>query len=485
MRFSGVLWLASAVAAAALASVPLLGSSAYAQEIAPVTSLEAMIRMVNQIDPDTAKEITDNLDRIDKSNRTEAEKSDAKIRYLEKKRLAVERALDLLESSGVATSEGRWAIDRIGILIGRMQAWIRGGDAEALPMFGDRDRGDLGRSALDRARAEIEAERREALLNPGSGKPEVSVSFGAGIGERSPKPQTYLATDFGGDLTLGVVSHDRDVTDTSWDVAFRYAGEFSGFQMAPSASEIVIEPFFGFSSGSSDVGLAAFDPGAGVVLGIPGTGDPSSLFPAGIALNDLVVSNDVSNIAASYDWEEIRAGLRVGVVFDPSPQVSVMPFLGLGYVHTSEHQTFGGSVADFGLDFGYDTELELDTFKLDLGARFEHDLGASWSVFAEPSASLNFISKGGLDTLELSGLVNDFQRVDLDGNETLPGVKLAVGFDFEPEASPFSLYVGAVAAYEPNTVTVHRSGELGERSEADVDYSFSYGLRASIVIKLN
>jgi hypothetical protein len=115
MRFSGVLWLASAVAAAALASVPLLGSSAYAQEIAPVTSLEAMIRMVNQIDPDTAKEITDNLDRIDKSNRTEAEKSDAKIRYLEKKRLAVERALDLLESSGVATSEGRWAIETVAI----------------------------------------------------------------------------------------------------------------------------------------------------------------------------------------------------------------------------------------------------------------------------------------------------------------------------------------------------------------------------------
>ena len=219
-------------------------------------------------------------------------------------------------------------------------------------------------------------------------------------------------------------------------------------------------------------------------LAYPAQAIRQSHFPAGITLANNIVSNDVSDIVASYDWEEVRAGIRIGAAFAPRPDLSITPFVGFGYVHTSEDESFAGRVAAFGLDFGYRSKLELDTFRLDLGARFEHSLGASWGIFAEPSASLNFIDKSGFDSLDFAGLVNEFQSVDLDGSETLAGVKLAVGVDYEPQASPFSLHVGATAAYEPNSATIHRSGELDERSVANVDYSFSYGVKASAVFKL-
>ena len=160
-----------------------------------------------------------------------------------------------------------------------------------------------------------------------------------------------------------------------------------------------------------------------------------------------------------------------------------MPFLGAGYTYTSERQGFGGSVIGYGIDFDYDTRIKFDTLKIDIGARLDYSLSNSFSVFAEPSASLNFVCVKGWDGLELAGLVTDSQRVDLDEEETLPGVKLAVGFDWEPESSPVSLYFGARVAHEPNTATVHRSGELGDRSEAKVKYSTSYGVSASISFK--
>ena len=80
----------------------------------------------------------------------------------------------------------------------------------------------------------------------------------------------------------------------------------------------------------------------------------------------------------------------------------------------------------------------------------------------------------------LFGFLVDSQRVDLGGSEILPGAKLVIGFDWEPEETPFSIYVGAHVAREPDSVSVFRSGETGEQSEANAEYSTSYGLKASL-----
>ena len=454
------------------------------------TDMEALTRAVEKVDPRIVRELKDRLARIDGSNLTDDQKKTEKIKYFFERQDDIEKLTKAAHDSGIATEQGLDELRLIRDYV-RVQFFIEVNNnpvQNALTVLSY-----SSRTALRAARQEIDAERRrEAGLDSedgiapehsSAGQPEITVALGGGIGERQPQSQTYLATDRDGVLSLGVVGHDRDVTETSFDVSLRYAGDVAGLQPA-SASAIVIEPYFGYSSGDSDGELGDYQVAAGVFLGIPGTGDPSADFPAGITLANNIVSNDVSDIVASYDWEEIRAGVRIGAAFAPRPDVSITPFVGFGYVHTSEDESFAGRVAAFGLDFGYRSKLELDTFRLDLGARFESSLGPSWSIFAEPSASLNFIDKSGFDSLDFAGLVNEFQSVDLDGSETLAGVKLAVGLDYEPQASPFSLHVGAIAAYEPNTATIHRSGELDERSVANVDYSFSYGVKASAVFKL-
>ena len=469
---------------------------ANAESVAPVTNYEVLLRMLGKRFPETATKIREKFDKIDKSDRTRAQKDEAKTAELTKQ-------IDKLNNTGVAVSkEGQEAIQAAKFVIAVIRLWLEHDQLDATGLPGGELTGPYVTSNERQfqenyrtTRAELEDQRkREAEMNKGdgiapehssagSGKASFEVALGGSIGERQPAKQKYLAKEIGGILTLGAILDDRDVTETGFDVAFRYAGEFSGFRIA-SGAQTVIEPSFGYSSGSSRQSGGDFDPDAGVGLGIPGTGDMASLFPSGVFLLDLPgFSNDVSGIRSRYEFDSYQAGLRIGQKFDWSPRCSVQPFLGVGYLHTSERQSFGGGIADYGLDFMYHTRFKLDTFKFDVGTRFEHSLSNSFSIFAEPSASLNFVGVKGWDGLELSGVVSDSQRVDLDKNGTLPGVKFVVGFDFEPEGSPFSLYVGARVAHEPNTATVNRSGEKGEQSEANVKYSTSYGLNASVNFK--
>lgn len=495
MRHLHVLWLTTALAAAGLTIVPMPGlvPVARAESVAPVTNYEVLLRMLGEKFPETATKIREKFEKIDKSNKTPEEKKVAKSAELEKQ-------TDKLGGMvGLSSTEGKAAIKEaklILVVINRLVLMdqlnatalpegftIRGTDYDwktFLPNY------QTTRAALeDQRKREAELNKQDGGIAPehsraDTGTPEIFVSFGGSVGERQPAKQAFLAKEIGGVLTLGAIQDDRDVTETGFDVALRYAGEFSGFRIA-SGAKTVIEPYFSYSSGLSRQFTGLFDPGAGVGLGIPGTGDLASLFPAGVFLPDFPgPGNDVSDIRSRYEFDSYRAGLRVGQEFDLSPGFSVQPSLGIAYLHTAERQNFGGSVVGYGLDFGYDTRIKLDTVKVEFGGRLEHSLGGSFSVYAAPYASLNFVGVKGRDGLELSGIVTDSQRVNLDGNKTLPGVRLEAGFDWEPEDSPVSFYFGARVAHEPDTATVHRSGEIGEQSEAKVKYSTSYGLNASV-----
>ena len=66
------------------------------------------------------------------------------------------------------------------------------------------------------------------------------------------------------------------------------------------------------------------------------------------------------------------------------------------------------------------------------------------------------------------------ESASLDEGETDFGASAMAGLDFEPEALPFEIYLGGRIDYSPGAVTVFRSGDTGEQSEAKVKYSTTY-----------
>ena len=491
-----------------IVAAPFCASVAMAQTVTRAADdIEVLIRMIGKTDPESATKIREGLDEIDKSELSPEDKSDAKERLIDK----VARKLEKLYRSPLVGAAGRANLIKnariaraLSRVIYRQHRQLAGVAYEPVRPadFGNDEEISAGFIVefLETSIFLEEQRRREAQLDkpdlppaepapPGSGFDEgkqsssgFSATIGFGIAERKPKPQVYLAREFGGVLDLGVVAQNRDTEITSWDAALRYAGEFSDFTNAAAGNDYVFDLYIRNLSGSSRLALGGgFDTDGGG-LGIPGVGD--GIFPAGIFLANPAF-NDVTGISGNYDYESWESGVRfAGFGTQLTEMLAFTPLFGASYISTKEDQSFGGRVDGFLIDFRYNTRLHQETVKVEVGARFDYELSSTLGFFVEPTASLNFIDIKGWDGLEISGFVNDSQLVDLDGRETLPGAKLAVGFDWKPEKTPFSIYLGAHIAHEPDSVSVFRSGETGAKSEPNVEYSKSYGLGASLNIKL-
>lgn len=447
----------------------------------PLQTMEqAFVNVLKKYRPDLVRKLEKRLDKLEKqmegrNDLTDEQKAALRRKafadIIEEARLAVEAARQLGTPEQVETARQTWIM-----LITFSNRYIEGAtDSQFIPTEVEAEFQRLNRER----EAELERQRQRDAQEGGG---NVSFGIGGGFLHVSMPKQTYLATDFGGLLTLGVIDQDRDVEQDYWDVALRYAGEFGGFRVAAGSnyqSRTVVDVQFRQQSGSAHQTIGFFDPGPGTFLGIPGTGDPWAVFPWGISLSD-VVSNDIHDMRSRYRSESIGGGFRIGEEILLSEWCSFTPFVGFGYRQTTDQQSLGGAIPAWGIDFEYRTRLKYDVFNFDLGGRFGRNLSDTFSIYAEPAVSLNVLDLAGRDELRLTGFVNDVQWVRLKENAVLPGVRLAVGGQFRPTDSPVIFSLDGFIAHQPGAVDVHRSGEVGEQSKASFKYATSYGAQLGI-----
>ena len=459
---------------------------------------QAFVNVLKKYRPDFARKLEKRLDKLEKqlegrNDLTDEQKAtlrrNAFAEVIEEARLASDAAKQLGTPEQAETARQTWIL-----LITFANRYIEGPrEVQWIPAEVEQEFQRLNRER----EAELERQRlRESQSGDGvapehsragtvTGDGGLSFAIGGGLLYTSMPKQSYLATDFGGLLTLGVIDQDRDVDQHYWDVALRYAGEFGGFRLAAGTefqSRTVVDVHFSQQSGSVRQDFGFFDPGPGTFLGIPGTGDPWAVFPWGISLSD-VVSNDVYDMRSRYRSESLGGGFRIGEEILLSEWCTFTPFVGFGYRQTTDTQGLWGAIPGWGIDFEYRTRLKYDAFNFDLGSRFGRHLSDTFSIYAEPSVSLNILDLKGRDELRLSGFVNDAQWVRLKEDAVLPGVRLAVGGQFRPTDAPLTFSLDGFIAHQPGAVDVHRSGQVGEQSKASFKYATSYG--ASFGIRLD
>jgi len=460
----------------------------------PLQTMEqAFVNVLNKYRPDLVRKLEKKLDKLEKqlegrNDLTDERKAELRrnvfAEIAEEARLAHEAAKQHGTPEQAETARQTWML-----LLRFADRYVDGASEKLIPTEVEAEFQRLNREREAERQQLRDAQSRDGIApehsSAGNGPGGFSIAIGGGFLHASVPKQSYLATDFGGLLTLGVVEQDRDIEHDYWDVALRYAGEFSGFRIAAGStvqSRTVVDVSFSERSGQARQSLGFFDPGAGTFLGIPGTGDPGAVFPWGISLSD-VVSNDVYDLRARYRSESIGGGIRIGEEILLSEWCSFTPFVGFGYRQTTDTQSLGGAVPAWGIDFQYNTRMKYDAFNVDLGGRFGRNLSDMFSIYAEPSVSLNVMDLDGRDELRLSGLVNDVQWVRLKENAVLPGVRLAVGGQFRPADAPFTFSLDGFIAHQPGAVDIHRSGQVGEQSKASFKYATSYG--ASLGIRVD
>ncbi len=277
----------------------------------------------------------------------------------------------------------------------------------------------------------------------------------------------FLALEIGGQLNLGAVE-------------YRPEGTSAGFEMGARIG-ISDRFFFGFSAFHSSFNdnqdLGDLNT-AGAGLGIPGTGDPMSMFPAGIFLNP-GTQNSVTNMHANFDWSATGAGFTVGTTLPLSSSFSVSPIVGFEFVRLAETLAFTSSIPGFMTDAGYDSEIDAFRKSLAFGARLSY-APADWMLlyYLEPMLFFDCLEYSGTDRFNLSGFLNDAQAVDFDGGYSSLGFALAGGVTVPIDSVKLNLGFG----YERRVadVAVFRSGQLNEQSQGDPGYVDSFNIRLGV-----
>lgn len=302
------------------------------------------------------------------------------------------------------------------------------------------------------------------------------------VGQADGPDMPFFALEsFPGVLQLGAVKFEPQGTQTGFQAGGRV-------RIADNASPLPRDRlFFGFNffqNGFDDRQSLdnLFTNGAG--LGIPGTGDPNSFFPAGVFLPHAGGLNTVDNLFGNFDFNTIGGGVAVGTVFDVGNGITVAPFAGVEFASINQDTRVRGQIPGFNLDFVYNTDVNAFQVSPNVGAEVIIPLIVNPDGGPGPNVALQVIPRvfvdtlffDGSDRLDLSGIVNDAQQVNLGGSESNFGFSLEANvivqriFD-----TPVNLIVGGFVQQRQLVSVIDRSGEVGEKSKASAGGLFSAG----------
>ncbi len=292
---------------------------------------------------------------------------------------------------------------------------------------------------------------------------QIGASFG--VGTLDTGGRGYLARESAGELENPFVFGD-DTADvevarvyiTPTIAGFTFSADWEGFNAdARGASE---EDVF------AAPGIDGF--------GLPGTGYPGALNPAGFFFANGPGDPSITGIAFENDIKGSTFGLSFPI-YDEQVSDNWDIGLSLGFEVSNYDNTtaFWGSIPGFSTDFRYDTEVDVTrfapTFGFDASYDFPTDIDLTFNIQSE--LSIDALNADGFDRFEVSGaVVNELQQIDLSRSEFALGTQLNIGLDY---AVTDEVHFGVFAEYDGINlgVDVTRSGELNDPATLDFEHT--------------
>ena len=323
----------------------------------------------------------------------------------------------------------------------------------------------------------------------------VSIGVEAAYGDLTIPKKPYLSLEDGGNQTLGVVDLERTNTIASLLIAIVYnldrmpdikIGD-ARIQRWMTSAEIFGYDYGVFSSGGS---IDTTTEG----VGIPGTGDPMAVYPAGVFLANSAL-NDVTGINHSHRSELDRVSLGLSQRSEYDCGASTLG-VGLSYTRVETSDRLGGTVSGFSTDFEYRTDLENAIWGLFIEGGVEVPLDHSvwerafrpggtrsgFSLAASARGGVNFVDVDGVDRLNLSGFLNDRQAVKVGKDDATFGYQIGVSLKYVPPgAEILELSVGGRYGESDTHPVANRSGQLNERTQIELQteeqFISTFGIR--------
>jgi hypothetical protein len=461
---------------------------------------QALVNVLRQYRPDYADRLERRLARLEeelenRTDLTDEQKDDARERVIERQ-LDAARA-DIATADQVGTDEQKRNARHVGLILFNFKTaylghhtadGLRGRDGARILFIVEvqQEYERLYREAQEAHRqAEQQHDGDEQSSDEQSSSPTLPGNSFYVLGQvghaDGPGMPFFALESFPGVIELGAVKFEPQGTQTGFQAGGRV-------KIADNASPLHRDRvFFGFNffqngfDDSQSLGNL-FTNGAG--LGIPGTGDPNSFFPAGVFLPHAGGLNTVDNLFGNFDFNTIGGGVAVGTVFDVGNGITVAPFAGVEFASINQDTRVRGQIPGFNLDFVYNTNVNAFQVSPNVGAEVIIPLIVNPDGGPGPNVALQVIPRvfvdtlffDGSDRLDLSGIVNDAQQVNLGGSESNFGFSLEANvivqriFD-----TPVNLIVGGFVQQRQLVSVIDRSGEVGEKSKASAGGLFSAG----------
>ena len=324
--------------------------------------------------------------------------------------------------------------------------------------------------------------------------PGWSAGIEAAYGDLKIPKKPYLSLEVGGNQRLGVVDHKRTEEVAAILVALVREFHMEGLPGLKIGSphrqrwKTVAELFgYDLSIFSNNGSISTTTEG----VGIPGTGDPGSTFPAGVFMAD-PLENDVVGIDYRHtsDYQSLSLGLDQESDYDCG---TVKLGAGLNLSRLETMDTLSGSIPGFGpgfpFDFRYATDIESRNIGLFVKGGVEVPLDRMWDsqlryagefsgfrLAAGFKSQVNFLSADGLDRLELMPVPPNFvfpidsQRVRIAKDDTTFSYQLGASLKYVPPGvESLELTIGARYGESDTHPVVNRSGQTGERSQIEFE----------------
>lgn len=315
--------------------------------------------------------------------------------------------------------------------------------------------------------------KKEIGALPGSAGASVAVA--GAVGELTIPKKPYLSLEVGGNQYLGVVDHERTATVAALLIGLTYDLDFLPELKFGDVRRHVWRATAELSDYDFDVharggSIATTTEG----VGIPGTGDLSSMFPSGVFFANPAF-NDVTDIAYRHtsDFQGLSLGLEQKSFYDCG---AITLGAGLSYTRLETSDILSGRVDGFLTDFRYLTDIETRNFGLFVHGGAEVPLDDFWDsalryagefsgfrVAANAKAGVNFLDAEGIDRLDLTGFVNDAQRVAIGKDDTTFSYQLGVSLNYTPPgAKALNIALGFEYGESDTHPVANRSGELND-----------------------
>jgi hypothetical protein len=315
--------------------------------------------------------------------------------------------------------------------------------------------------------------------------PGTTLGAGVAYGDLTIPKKPYLSLEVASDLFLGVVDYETEdellVVTGHVEYEFKW-GDLPNVKLLGNPRDqrwMTTAELFGYDFSIFSEGRDIDTTTEGV--GIPGTGDPLSAYPAGVFFPDPDF-NDVTGIRYAHDSDFRGGAVSFGQKSYYDSHACYVG-VGFGYSRLRTIDVLTGTVDGFLTDFRYETDIATRNPNLFVRGGVEIPLDGFWEQsvryageFSGFRLSLNgegranFLDAEGLDRLDLTGFVSDSQAVRVSNNDTTFSYKLGAGLSYAPTGiKGLDIKLGVEYGESDTHPVAHRSGQTGETTRIEFE----------------